>query len=736
MIKRSIWLILFAGYFTMLFNSCRSTENQLFDSSRYVNPFIGTAGNGHTYPGATAPFGMVQVSPETGNIGWDYCSGYHFEDKTIIGFSHTHLSGTGWMDLGDILLMPFTGDIKKESYKSRFSHENESATPGYYSVLLKDYNINVELAATQRAAFHKYTFTDTNEGHLLIDLKHGIVPTKKDLETHVIKSEIKIIDPYSLSGFTITKGWAGEKQVYFVMQFQQPIISSEWLSQPGIDRNQQIVLNFRNEDKKFEVNAKIALSTVSIENAGENLKKEIPGWDFYKTKNETRAKWNNYLNKIHIEGNEKQKVIFYTTLYHTLVVPNNIADADGSYRGADNKVYKSKNGTYYSAMSLWDTFRATDPLYTLLCPDRTNEIIESMLSHSDVQGYLPIWPLWGHETYCMIGNHAIPVIVDAYLKGIRGYDVNKAYEAIKTSSTVNHLKSDWDIYLKYGYLPSDLIKEEAVSRTLESGIDDWCVAQMAKAMGKQKDYEEFTKRSAFYKNLFDSTSGLMRGKNSDGKWVTPFDKLKNSHAGDAGGDYTEGNAWHYTWHVMQDIEGLIKLMGGKEKFALKLDSLFALESTVKGEVTVDVTGLIGQYVHGNEPCHHVAYLYNYAGQPWKTQEKINLILTTLYNDTPDGLCGNDDCGQMSAWYIFSSLGFYPVNPADGKYVFGKPMYSKAILNFGKTPFIVEAKKLSPENIYIQKIELNGKPYYEGFITHQDIVQGGHLIFTMGSSPKV
>lgn len=428
-------------------------------------------------------------------------------------------------------------------------------------------------------------------------------------------------------------------------------------------------------------------------------------------------------------------MIFYTALYHTLVVPNNIADADGSYRGADSQVYKSKNGTYYSTMSLWDTFRATNPLYTLLCPERTNEIIESMLSHFDVSGYLPIWPLWGHETHCMIGNHAIPVIVDAYQKGIRSYDVNKAYEAIKSSSTINHPKSDWDIYLKYGYLPSDQIKEEAVSRTLESGIDDWCVAQMAKAMGKQKDYEEFTKRSEFYRNLFDRTSGLMRGKNSDGKWVTPFDKLKNSHAGDAGGDYTEGNAWHYSWHVMQDIEGLIELMGGKEEFALKLDSLFALESTVKGEVTVDVTGLIGQYVHGNEPCHHVAYLYNYAGQPWKTQEKINLILTTLYNSTPNGLCGNDDCGQMSAWYFFSSLGFYPLNPADGKYVFGKPLYSKAILKFGQRPFIVEAKNLSLKNIYIQEIELNGKPYHERFITHQDIVQGGHLIFTMGSNPK-
>jgi len=708
------------------------------DYAKFVNPSIGTVANGHTYPGATVPFGMVQVSPETGNIGWEYCSGYHYEDSTIMGFAHTHLSGTGWMDLGDILLMPFTGDTRKASYKSSFSHAQESASPGYYSVYLDDYDIQVELAAAQKVAFHRYTYKRAEEGHVSIDLKHGIVPTEGDLETHVVKSDIQIINSHSFSGFTISKGWAGEQHVYFAIEFQQPVVSSEWLSSPEAERNQQLVLNFKNEGggDNFNVAVKIALSTVSIDNAMENLNREIPDWDFDKTKNETRSGWNNYLSKIDIEAGDKQKTIFYTALYHTLVTPNNIADADSSYRGADNQVYTSGSAAYYSTLSLWDTFRATHPFYTLVCPERVSEMIGSMLAHFDVRGYLPTWPLWGHETHSMIGNHAIPVIVDAYQKGIRGYDVNKAWEAVKATSEVNHLKSDWKLYLRYGYLPSDVVEEEAVSRTLKFGIDDWSVAQMAKSLGKQEDYKEYTRRAGFYKNLFDRSHGLMRGKNVDGSWVSPFDPFKISHAGTGGGDYTEGNAWHYTWHVMQDIEGLIDLMGGPEVFAAKLDSLFIMEPKVYGDgLTVDVTGLIGQYVHGNEPCHHVAYLYNYVGQPWKTQEKVNQILTTLYDDTPDGLCGNDDCGQMSAWYIFSSLGFYPVNPADGKYVFGKPMYRKATLNLEGKTFTVEAKNISPENIYIQGIELDGKPYNERFITHKDIIKGGRLIFTMGQTPK-
>ncbi|MBN2763200.1 MAG: GH92 family glycosyl hydrolase [Bacteroidales bacterium] len=732
-------LVIAGGICLLCMHSCGPGQTSEKDYAKFVNPFIGTAANGHTYPGATAPFGMVQVSPETGNIGWEYCSGYHYEDSTIMGFAHTHLSGTGWMDLGDILLMPFTGDTRKGSYKSSFSHTRESASPGYYSVYLDDYDIQAELTATQRTAFHSYTFKKAKEGHLLIDLKHGIVPTAAELETHVLKSGIQIGDSHFLSGFTITQGWAGEKHIYFAMEFEQPVVSLEWLTPPEAERNQQLILSFNKESgiDSFEVAVKVGLSTVSVENAMENLRKEIPGWDFNTTKQEARVKWNQHLNRIDIEGDARQKTIFYTTLYHTLVTPNNITDADSSYRGADNRVYKSESGAYYSTLSLWDTYRATHPFYTLLCPERVSGMVAGMIRHYEVQGYLPIWTLWGHENFCMIGNHAIPVIVDAYQKGIRGYDVNKAYEAVKASSEVSHPKSNWDVYLQYDYLPSDIIKEEAVSRTLESEVDDWCVAQMAKALGKQEDYAEYTRRAGFYRNLFDHSVNLTRGKNTDGSWVTPFDPFKISHAGDAGGDYTEGNAWQYTWHVMQDVDGLIGLMGGVDVFTAKLDSLFLLEPKVYGDgLTVDVTGLIGQYVHGNEPCHHVAYLYNYAGQPWKTQEKINQITTTLYNETPGGLCGNDDCGQMSAWYIFSSLGFYPVNPADGKYVFGKPMYRKATLNPGNKPFVIEAKNLSSENIYIQGIELNRKPYYEKFITHQDIIKGGHLIFTMGPKPKL
>ncbi|WP_295767155.1 GH92 family glycosyl hydrolase [uncultured Mucilaginibacter sp.] len=704
----------------------------------YVDPFIGTGGTGHTYPGATVPNGMVQLSPETGYAGWNYCAGYRHEDSTILGFSHTHLSGTGALDLGDILLMPFTGKVTpQEYYKSSFSHQDEKASAGYYSVKLKTFDVKAELTASAHVGMHRYSYPAKQVANLLLDLRHGLVgESPGNLDRHVMESNFKMENRTTLSGYTITNGWAGRKHVYFVMQLNQPFSSYTWVSDSTAKRNQRVVFQFNKPDRS-QVVVKVGISSVSIENARQNLKEEAGNFDFDQLQQRARQQWERELACVDIDASKPQKQIFYTALYHALVAPNNIADVNGQYRGADNKVYTSPGKAYYSTLSLWDTFRALNPLYTILYPQKTNGIVASMIDHYKVVGYLPIWTLWGHENFCMIGNHAVPVIADAYLKGIRNYDTAKAYEAIRTSLTANHRNSQWDLYNKYGYLPSNLYKVESVSTTLENGVDDWSAAQVAKAMGKTADYQMFTKRAGFYKNLFDRSTNLMRGKNSDGTWVKPFDAFKISHASTSGGDYTEGNAWHYSWHVMQDVDGLMNLYGGKKRFVSKLDSLFALDSKVYGDgATVDVSGLIGQYVQGNEPSHHVAYLYTLAGAPHKTQEKINTIVNTLYSNQPDGLSGNDDCGQMSAWYIFSTLGFYPVNPASGKYVFGVPAFKKATLKLGGKSFIVEARNLSDRNRYIGRIQLNGKPYTLPYITHAAIMKGGQLTFEMTDRPSI
>lgn len=704
---------------------------------KYVNPFIGTAGNGHTFPGATVPNGMVQLSPETGYAGWKYCAGYRYEDQSILGFSHTHLSGTGALDLGDILLMPFTGVVTaKEDYKSEFTHEEEKASAGYYAVKLKKYDVQAELTAAAHVGMHRYSFPNGQQSNVLLDLRHGLVgETPGRLETHVIESNFKREDAQTITGYTITRGWAGIKHVYFVLQFNQPFAKTTWVSDSTAKRNQRVVFTFDGL-KKSQLMVKVAISAVSIGNAKMNLKTEVNHWDFEEVRKQAEKNWESALSKVDIEGSKAQKETFYTALYHSLIAPNNIADVNGEYRGEDNKVYKSDNGTYYSTLSLWDTFRALNPLYTILYPEKTNAIVANMISHYQVAGYLPVWTLWGHENHCMIGNHAIPVIADAYLKGIRNYDTAEAYKAMRTSLTVNHKNSDWNLYTKYGYLPSDLYKVESVSTTLENGIDDWSLAQVAKAMDKQDDFVAFSKRADFYKNLYDPSTKLMRGKNSNGNWVSPFDPFKISHASTSGGDYTEGNAWHYSWHVMHDPEGLIKLMDGNTSYIAKLDSLFKLDSKVYGDgATVDVTGLIGQYAQGNEPSHHVAYLYTLSGAPKKAQEIINQIVNTLYSNKPDGLSGNDDCGQMSAWYIFSTLGFYPVNPVSGNYVFGVPAFKKAVLHLGKKDFIINAKNLSASNRYILQTNLNGKLHVSTSISHADLLNGGELTFIMGKKPK-
>ena len=705
--------------------SCNK-ETQI-DYTQYVNPFIGNADNGHTFPGACVPFGLVQVSPQSGIGSWRYCSGYNFDDDSIRGFAHTHLNGTGVPDLGDVLIYPFVGELTSDDNKSKYDKKTQKAAPGYYSVTLTDSDIDVELTATQRTAFHCYTFHKNENPRILIDLHNGLGTPHRILAT-----EFDIVDNYTITGHHTSSAWV-EREVFYVIKFNAPFRLINEIENPENPLMKKIVLEFDSKSRK-ELSVKVGISTVSIEGAMTSLEVESPGWDFEGLRKKARELWNDLLTKVDVKGTLDQKINFYTSMYHLFIQPNDITDTDGKYRGADNNVYVASNGKYHSTFSLWDTYRAAHPLYTILTPDKVGDMITSMLEHHKTHGYLPIWTLWGKENHCMIGNHAVPVIVDAYLKGIAGFDAEKAYDAIKTSLTVSHLNSDWETYLKYGYYPFDKIDVESVSRTLESVYDDYCAAQMAKALGKTNDYEAFTKRSNFYKNLFDPETKLMRGKDSNGKWRTPFNSLELSHASTSGGDYTEGNAWQYTWHVQHDVPGLIELMGGKDIFANKLDTLFFLESTVEHTGFVgDVTGLIGQYAHGNEPSHHVAYLYTYVDQAWKTQELIREIFDRFYLPKPDGLCGNDDCGQMSAWYIFSAMGFYPVNPASGEYIIGAPQIEEITVHLdnGKL-FTVKAEGLSEENKYVSSVELNGSPINDFRIHHKDIMNGGTLKFTMTS----
>ena len=719
----------------LIFIFCFSINSIAEPKTHYVNPFIGTADNGHTFPGAAMPFGFIQASPETGNIGWRYCSGYNYADSIILGFAQNHLNGTGCLDLGDILLLPFSGTLKGENYSSRFYKKYEKAIPGYYKVRLADFGIDVQLTATNHTAFHKYTFNKGN-AHILVDLQSGLSGNDNSLKNRVTKANVAIENGTTISGHNKVKMWVS-RDFFYVIEFSKPFKKQSELQKTKSENAKKYVFDF--DVKPGEsIMVKVAISTVSVEGAKLNLKTENPDWNFAKIKNIANNSWEALFSRVQIEGNHAQKENFYTALYHLYLQPSNIADVDGQYRGSNDIIFTSPSKQYYSTFSLWDTFRAAHPLYTILMPERVDNLVISMIDHYKTAGILPIWTLWGKETYCMIGNHAIPVIVDAYMKGFRGFDVEKAYESIKMTATTNHLNSNWEIYMKYGYFPFDSEKKESVSRTLENCMDDWSVALMAKSLGKEADYQYFSKRANFYKNLFDPETKFMRAKDSNGNWRVPFDALGLSHASSVGGDYTEGNAWQYTWHVQQDIVGLTELFGGKEKLANKLDSLFKIDSNIKGGGFVaDVTGLIGQYAHGNEPSHHVAYLFTLLGKGWRTQELVREINDKFYINKPDGLCGNDDCGQMSAWYIFSAMGFYPVNPVSGQYVFGAPQLPKVTLTLPKNKiFSVEAKNLSLQNKYVQSIILNGKVYNKKFINHTDIMNGGKLIFVMGPNPKI
>jgi predicted alpha-1,2-mannosidase len=704
------------------------------DYTKYVNPFIGTAENGHTFPGATLPFGLVQVSPQTGNAGWRYTGGYNYEDSAIIGFAQTHLSGVGCSDLGDILLLPFSGNPDREDYRERFLKSTEKVTPGYYAVSLSDSEIDVELTATQRTAFHKYTFRKGN-AHLLVDLQSGISWDEKSLQNRVLSANIHIENTTTISGNHRVNVWV-TRELAYIIEFNKPFkINKEIPSKPQ-EKAKRYILDFDIEPGGVLL-AKIAISTVNVDGAKKNQATENPGWDFEIIRREANETWNEVLSRVKVKGSQAQKENLYTSLYHLFLQPNNIADVDGKYRGANDSVFTSPSKSYYSTLSLWDTYRAAHPLYTILTPERVDGLVNTLLQHYQVAGSLPMWALWGKDNYCMIGNHAVPVIVDAYLKGFKGFSPEKAYEAILGTQTKSHAKSNWEIYNQLGYYPYDWIKEESVSRTLETCFDDYAVAQMAEKLGKKVDAAVFSKRAAFYKNLFDPGTSFTRGKDSKGNWREPFDVLSISHAGSAGGDYTEGNAWQYTWHVQHDVNGLVKLFGSQTKFLQKLDSLFLLDAVIKSDgFSGDVSGLIGQYAHGNEPSHHVPYLFTLTGKPWRTQELVREITDKFYINQPDGLCGNDDCGQMSAWYLFTAMGFYPVKPVSGEYVFGAPQLPEISISLpDNKQFIIEAKNISDQNKYVKSISLNGKPYSKLFITHQEIMKGGHLVFTMGTKSK-
>jgi predicted alpha-1,2-mannosidase len=730
-------LVLLTLYITITGIGCTSQNSDVMngdeDLTKYVNPFIGTAFTGHTFPGATYPLGFMQPGPETGNFSWDYCSGYFYDDEKINGFSQNRLNGTGIVDFGDLLLQPFSGE-KREDLSSTFNKSTEVATPGFYSVVLTDNDVKVEVTTAPHVAFHRYTYNADKTAGLLADFQSGLVWSKDRISTHVLENVVNFESDYIITGYTRRREWT-ERTYYFVIEFDKPIVSKELLEQRDPrEKAPRYILNFDLGNDSV-LNTKVAMSTTGIEGAKSNLAAEGKERSFDDVYKDAKKEWNRYLSKVSIEGTDEDKTNFYTALYHLYIQPNNIADVDGKYVGPNGKISQSPTGKFYSTLSQWDTFRAAFPMYTILSPEIINDLVNNMLEFSEQKGHLPIWALMGQETFTMIGNHSIPMVVDAYLKGFEGFDAERAYSEIKKSLTEGkHKNAGWEEYDKYGYYPYDLFKVESVSRTLESGFDDYCAAIMAKKLGKTEDYEFFMNRSGFYKNHYDNETKSMRPKDSKGEWLTPFDPYRLAHAdSNIGGHYTEGNALQYTWHVLQDIPGLIELLGGKEEAGKVLDFLFTTEQESTGTLS-DVTGLIGQYAHGNEPSHHIAYIYMYLDRPEDTQRLIRQICKNFYQNKPDGLIGNDDCGQMSAWYMFSAMGFYPVNPVSGELVFGAPQLPKTTLNLdnGKT-FTIDAINLSEENMYIEKIELNGSIYTEKFITYDDIMNGGELTFYMTSN---
>jgi len=690
------------------------------DYTSMVDPFIGTGGHGHTFPGATVPFGMVQISPDTRWENWDGSSGYHYSDKTIMGFSQTHLSGTGAPEYCDVLFMPTVGDVQilpgdendpKTGYRSAFSHTNEHASPGYYSVFLDDDNVKAELTATARSGLHRYTFPASGSANIIIDLKN---------RDHVLESNIEIIGDTVIQGLRRSKRWADDQYVYFYAKFSKPFISYGINKAEGKDIRTFVQFQTKEQEK---ILVKIGISAVDIDGAKKNLEAENPDWDFERVAEDAKEKWNSFLSKIEVEGGtEKQRRIFYTGLYHTAIAPNEFMDVDRRYRGVDHKIHQADGFTNYTVFSLWDTFRANMPLYTIIDPNRYQDFIKTFLEIYRISGVLPQWELAGNNTAAMIGYHTHSVILDGYVKGIRGFDEELAFEAMKKRV------QDIGYYKDLGFIPADKVGG-SVSMVMEYSYNDWSVARMAKLLGKEEDYQDYIYRAQFYKNLFDASTGFMRPKNSDRTWVTPFDPSEGSE------HFVEGNSFQYSLFAPHDVNGLIDLIGGDQKFIAWMDTLFTKQSK-HDENVIDASGPIGQYAHGNEPSHHMAWLYNYAGVPWKTQAMVRRILDTLYDDQPNGLSGNEDCGQMSAWYILSAMGFYQVCPGTPDYVIGSPIFNKVIINLenGKK-FIIRANNVSANNKYIQSATLNGTTYSRSWFTHEDIQAGSELAFEMGSSPN-
>lgn len=712
--------------------SCTSEKKQEAtpDYARYVNPFIGTDFTGNTYPGASVPFGMVQLSPDNGLPGWDRIAGYFYPDSTIAGFSHTHLTGTGAGDLYDVIFMPVTNPYKQAEAPlgiySSFSHKNEEASAGYYRVFLTDYNIDVELTATERCGIQRYTFPEA-DASVFINLK-------KALNWDFTKdSYMEIVDSVTIRGYRMSEGWAPDQRLYFVSQFSKPFGNYE-LDTTAIYKNKERCgvayvgrFDFRTAEGEQMV-VRTAISGVSMEGAEKNLKAEASGWDFDRYRQAATANWNKELAKIEVKGGTPDdKVNFYTALYHTMLAPTIFSDIDGGYFGPDKQIHQTGGWTNYSTFSLWDTYRAAHPLLTYTQPERVNDMVKSFLAFFDENGRLPVWNLYGNETDMMIGYHSVPVIVDAYLKGIGNFDPEKALQAcIATANIDDYRGIGW--YKKYGYVPYNL-ESESVSKTLEYAFDDYCIARMAQKMGKEAIAKEFFARSANYRNIYNPETSFMQPRDDKGNWIQDFD------AKDYTTHITESNGWQYFWYVPQNIDDLIALTGGKERFTQKLDSMFTYTAHENEELPIFSTGMIGQYAHGNEPSHHVIYLYNKVGQPWKTQQYLAEVMHELYLNTPAGLCGNEDCGQMSAWYVMSAMGFYPVDPVDQTYEIGTPLFTEVKMHLanGKV-FTILAPDASRTNFYIQSVKLNGQPYDKSYITHEQIMSGGTFEFEMGDRP--
>lgn len=734
--------LLFVPVLSLCLASCGSSQKgqEMEDLTQFVDPRIGTGGHGHVFYGANVPYGFIQLGPTSIPQSWDWVSGYHVSDSTVIGFPHTHLSGTGIGDLHDINVMPVVGEVTysrgdASSYEtglwSYSDRSKEVVTPGYYRTYLSRYNVDVELTATKRVGFHKYTFLGNESPAIVFDMVNGGCWDK------TTEAVIRVVNDSTVSGYRYSKGWADDQRVFFRAEFSRKFDNVEFIVNDSVKEGDMAKgaqlfarVNFAAGNQE-PVYMKVALSPTSEEGAQLNMQTELSGWDFEKTIADAKAAWNKELNKVKVyTTDEASKKIFYTSLYHTLFAPSEFCDVNGDYYGADKQMHKDEGFVNYTTFSLWDTYRAAQPLMTILHPEKMSDIINTMLHIHQQQGKLPVWHLMGCETNCMVGNPGVPVVADAILKDIKGFDTELAFKALKESSMLPERGMEHRI--EYGFIPADKMTE-AIAYDMEYAIADWAVAQAAQKLGKQEDYEYFLKRSKSYKNYFDASTGFMRGKMLDGSWRTPFSPYASSHRED---DYCEGNAWQYTWLVPHDVEGLVECFGSKEAFVNKLDSLFLANGDMGEASSPDISGLIGQYAHGNEPSHHTVYLYTLVGQPWKTADRIKEILHTMYTDQPDGLSGNEDVGQMSAWYILSSFGFYQVEPAGGKFVFGYPNFDKVEITVPAGKFVIERENKGQQNNYIQGIVLNGTEYKKPWIEYADIMKGGELKFLMGDEPVV